>query len=249
MEGNHESADYGLYVWHLLCHKSWNCGFISGRNQGHTLCSFCFAVTDPPQKVKVQTDRSHLYWILCHALDSFTLGALGMSGRGCCPPFSCLHIQFLIFKLATNTSCVKGEVDLYPLISAQPKKIKWDSSNLCKSHGDMKHIIGRNSNTQDQVTYANDFHSLSCCSVCARVRVLTAVSRGKTTHSLGRYMRNSRDRGRTSCLMSYHKCVLWGPGEKVLCVHVEQHSHRSFLVNASSAKQHIQGDNPHCQRL
>lgn len=75
-----------LYVWHLFCHKSWNCGWVSDRNHDHTLSSFCFAITDPSQKVKVQTDRSHLHQILCRALYSFTLGALGMSRLGCCPP-------------------------------------------------------------------------------------------------------------------------------------------------------------------
>lgn len=49
-EGNDTSADCGLNVWQLLSHKIWNCGFISDRNHGHTLSSFCFAITHPLRK-------------------------------------------------------------------------------------------------------------------------------------------------------------------------------------------------------
>lgn len=58
-------------------------------------------------------------------------------------------------------------------------------------------------------------------------------------------MWNCRDQG----LMCYHKRVLWASGEKILCVHDQQRSHRSFLINTSNTKQRICHNNPFCQHL
>lgn len=58
-------------------------------------------------------------------------------------------------------------------------------------------------------------------------------------------MWNCRDRG----LMSYHKRVLWGSGEKILCAHDQQRSHSSFPINTSNTKQRIHHNNPFCQHL
>lgn len=58
-------------------------------------------------------------------------------------------------------------------------------------------------------------------------------------------MWNCRDQD----LMSYHKRVLWASGEKILCVHDQQRSHRSFLINTSNTKQRIHHNNPFCQHL